>query len=72
METATVTTKVTAPDIVCGGCANAIKNALGRVEGVNEVEVNVETKEVRVEHKESVTRDRIVDALDEAGFPTNV
>ena len=69
METSTFKTKVMVPDIVCGGCAGAIKNALGSVEGVSGVDVNVETKEVSIEHEESVSRDRIVDALDKAGFP---
>jgi len=62
-------TTVTAPDMVCGGCANAIKNAFGRVEGVSNVEVDVPTKRVSVEHESTVTRDDIVKVLDDAGFP---
>ena len=64
-------TKVTAPDIVCGGCANAIKNALGNVEGVQTVEVDVATKEVSVEHTSVVQREKIIDVLDRAGFPAS-
>ena len=63
------TTTVTAPDIVCGGCANAIRNAFGLVEGVGEVNVDVETKQVTVRHEPSIDRGRIVDVLDQAGFP---
>jgi copper chaperone len=63
------TTKVTAPDIVCGGCAGAIKNALGRIDGVTSVDVNVDTKEVSVEHDDGLSRERIEDILDNAGFP---
>jgi copper chaperone len=70
MENQTNTTKLTAPDIVCGGCAGAIKNALGKVEGVSNVDVNVETKAVTVEHKTEVSREKIVETLDKAGFPT--
>jgi copper chaperone len=55
--------------MVCGGCANAIKNAFGRVEGVSNVEVDVPTKRVSVEHESTVTRDDIVKVLDDAGFP---
>lgn len=62
-------TRVTAPGIVCGGCANAIKNAFGRVDGVSGVEVDVPTKRVSVEHESTVTRDDIVKVLDDAGFP---
>ena len=67
-ETNTITT-VTAPDITCGGCANAIKNAFGRVDGVDEVQIDVETKQVTVRHEPSIDRDRIVNVLDQAGFP---
>lgn len=62
------TTTVTAPEIVCGGCAGSIKTALGNLTGVAEVEVDVATKQVRVEHSESVSREEIVGALDRAGF----
>jgi copper chaperone len=61
-------TTVTAPEIVCGGCANAIKNAFERVEGVSSVEVDVESKRVSVEHESSISREDIVKVLDEAGF----
>ena len=71
MENQTNTTKVTAPDIVCGGCASAIKKALGNVEGVSNVDINVETKAVTVEHKSEVSRERIVETLDRAGFPSS-
>lgn len=71
MENTTNTTKVTAPDIVCGGCAASIKKALGNVEGVSEVDVDVETKAVTVEHEPAVSRAKIVETLDRAGFPAS-
>jgi copper chaperone len=69
MENQTNTTKVTAPDIVCGGCASAIKKALGSVEGVREVNVDVESKAVTIEHSPEVSRTEIIETLDRAGFP---
>lgn len=62
-------TTVTTPDIVCGGCAGSIKKALGNVEGVSEIDVDVATKQVTVNHDENVSRADIVEALDRAGFP---
>lgn len=62
-------TKLIVPDIVCGGCANAIKNALGKVDGIQNVEVDIVTKEVSVEHGENVGRGIIIEVLDQAGFP---
>ena len=69
MNNDTNITTVTAPDITCSGCSNAIKNAFGRVEGVDEVQVDVETKQVSVRHESSIDRNRIVSVLDQAGFP---
>ena len=64
----TKTTVVTAPEIVCGGCAGSIKKALGSIRGVSEVEVDVATKRVTVDHDENVSQAIIVDALDSAGY----
>jgi copper chaperone len=69
MNNETNTTTVTAPDITCGGCANAIKNAFGRMEGVGQVDVDVATKQVTVQHGDNIDRGKIVDVLDKAGFP---
>lgn len=61
-------TKLSVPSIVCGGCANGIKNALGKVSGIEKVEVDVATKIVTVEHTEDVSREKLADVLDDAGF----
>lgn len=68
MENQTNTTKVTAPDIVCGGCASAIRKAFGQIEGVSNVDVDVETKAVTIAHDEKVSREEIIATLDKAGF----
>jgi copper chaperone len=65
-------TKLIAPDISCGGCANSIKNALRRLDGVNDVQVDVPTRTVTVEYdEERVSRQTVVGALDKAGFPAS-
>ena len=61
-------TKMSVPDIVCGGCAASIKNALGKVSGVKSVEVDVQTKVVTVEHDAEIGREKLAEALDDAGF----
>ncbi len=65
-------TKLTVPGIVCGGCAGGIKNALGKVPGINKIEVNVNTKVVIVEHDEKVSPEKLAEILDVAGFPAEV
>lgn len=64
----TKTTTVTAPEIVCGGCAGSIKKALDSVEGISGVDVDVATKKVSVKHDETVSREQIAEALDRAGY----
>lgn len=61
-------TKLTVPSIVCGGCASGIKKALDKVSGIEKVEVDVTTKIVTVEHNENVSREKLADVLDDAGF----
>lgn len=63
------TTELVAPDIVCGGCAAAIKKALGALAGVSGVEVDIASKRVTVAHSAGVSRESLIAALDRAGFP---
>lgn len=62
------TTTVTAPGIVCGGCANAIKAAVSAVPGVAAVEVAVPEKRVTVTHDGRVSKAVIEETLATAGF----
>lgn len=64
----TTKTIFTVPDIVCGGCADSIKNALGKIPGIEQVEVEVATKVVTIQHAEEVSRDKLTEVLDDAGF----
>ncbi len=65
----TKTTTVKTPDITCGGCAGSIKNALGKMEGVKNVEVDVNTKMVSIEYDEQIAREQIEAKLEDIGFP---
>ncbi len=64
-------TTVTAPDIVCGGCANAIKKTVGALPGVTDVAVDVDTKKVTVTHDESTSSGTVIEAMEQAGFPAS-
>jgi len=61
-------TKFSVPGIVCGGCASGIKKVLDKVSGIEKVEVDVAAKIVTVEHTEEVSREKLADVLDDAGF----
>ena len=61
-------TTVTAPEIVCGGCASSITKAFAGVDGVYAVEVDIPTKRVTVHHDQETSREKIVEVLDRAGY----
>ena len=63
------TTFLTAPDIVCGGCAGAIMKTLDRLPGVSNVIVDIAAKQVTVTHEARVDRETLTTAMDRAGFP---
>ena len=58
------------PDMVCEGCAIGITEALQKVEGVEEVEVLVSKKQVRVGVATAVLKDEVAlsDAVKKAGY----
>ena len=56
------------PGMTCGHCEAAVKDEVGKVAGVTDVAVDLETKLVTVHGRQLSTRDRIVAAIDEAGF----
>jgi copper chaperone CopZ len=65
--------RLNAPDIVCQSCANAITNALSRLDGVQQVTVDIATKTVDVLYEQDrVTVQAILQRLDDAGFPATV
>ncbi len=69
MQNMTKTITVKTPDITCGGCANSIKNALGKMAGVKNVEVDVASKMVSIEHGAQISPAQIKAKLDDIGFP---
>lgn len=49
--------------MTCEGCAGAVKRILGKVEGVTNIETNVDAKSVVVAHSDSVTKDLLNEKL---------
>lgn len=57
-------------EIHCEGCENAIRNSLGRLDGVSVIEPDQATDEVKVGYDEARVRPgQIVERLTDAGFP---
>jgi len=61
---------LTAPDISCEHCINAISRAVGSLESASMIEGNENTKQVIVEFDSGETSlDQIKEAMEEEGYP---
>jgi copper chaperone len=64
------TTVLTVPDISCEHCERTITNALTPVEGVRTVNVDILTRQVRVDYDETVVSiDKMKEVLQEEDYP---
>ncbi len=62
-------TTLVAPDISCEHCQRAIEGAVGEVEGVQQVKVDIPTKTVHVEYDpQQVTLAKIEEVMDDVGY----
>ncbi|MBA2759854.1 MAG: heavy-metal-associated domain-containing protein [Chloroflexia bacterium] len=63
---------LTAPDISCDHCVATVQNAVGKVEGVQDVSAKADTKQVDVTFDNAqTTLDNITKALADAGYPAS-
>ncbi len=63
------TTTLVAPDISCEHCQHAIEGAVGKLEGVSNVKVDIPSKTVHIEYNpQKVTLARIEEVLDDTGY----
>ena len=63
------TTTLVAPDISCEHCQHAIEGAVGKMDGVKTVNVDIPTKTVQVEYNpQQVTLAKIEEVMDDVGY----
>jgi len=64
-----IESNIVVPTISCGHCKGAIEGAVGRLEGVTSVTVDIEQKSVAVRFDDAlVDRQAIVAAIEDAGY----
>ncbi|NJN19502.1 MAG: heavy-metal-associated domain-containing protein [Oscillochloris sp.] len=56
------------PGVSCQHCVNAVTQEVGALNGVSNVQVDLDSKVVTVEHSESVQAAVIIAAIQEAGY----
>jgi copper chaperone len=57
------------PSIHCQHCVHTIQMELGEIEGVKNVEANLEEKTVSVDFEAPASEEKIVDTLKEINYP---
>ena len=62
-------TTLVAPDISCEHCQRAIEGAVGQLDGVSKVNVDIPTKTVHIDYDpQKVTLARIEEVLEDTGY----
>jgi copper chaperone len=61
--------KIEILNLKCGGCANSIKKGLHSVEGVQQVEVDLDHSIVKVHTIDQTTVDAVKEKLSKMGYP---
>lgn len=63
------TSNITIANLSCGGCVKTITKKLTEINGVENVQVDLETNVVSANHFESVNREQITQMLLSIGYP---
>jgi len=56
-------------NIKCGGCAHSIKTGLMKMQGINDVDVDIEQGIIHIDAHDQIDRDAIVSKLHSMGYP---
>ena len=62
------TATYTVTGMTCGHCVNAVTTELSGIDGVTDVNVDLETGRATVTSNEPLDRDTVAAAVDEAGY----
>ena len=61
-------TTVKVKGMTCQHCVMAVKKALGYLDGVRDIEIDLSTGEVKFENPKGIAADRIREAIENAGY----
>lgn len=56
------------PDIHCGHCKESIESAVGGLDGVRQVTVDIEGRTVAIAYEEPAERSAITTAIEDVGY----
>ena len=61
-------TDLIVPGMTCNNCVTHVKNALVKLSGVENVNIDLKNKNVKIIHTNNVTRDKMVLAVENSGY----
>lgn len=64
-----MTTQIEVQNLKCGGCANTITKKINELKGIEQVEVDTESKVVTVTHDDNSSAEDIKQVLRKNGYP---
>lgn len=56
-------------NLKCGGCANTIKKGLLKLDGITDVEINIDTSEVQISTEDNELIIAVKEKLSSLGYP---
>lgn len=59
---------VTVTGMTCGGCVSAVRDEIGNIPGVSNVDVDLESGGVRIDSEQPIYQEDIRSAVEEAGY----
>ena len=62
------TTTITVDGMTCGHCVSAVQSEVGKIEGVNEVSVDLPTGQVTIVGEQTPDPEALRAAVEEAGY----
>lgn len=63
-----MTTIFRVPDASCGHCKTTIEGAVADIDGVQTADLNLDSKELRVEHDDDVTKELMAATIAGVGY----
>jgi copper ion binding protein len=63
-----ITTRYAVKGMTCEHCVSAVSSEVGRIEGVEDVQVDLATGSVTVTSERALDEARVREAVDEAGY----
>ncbi|RMF02835.1 MAG: heavy-metal-associated domain-containing protein [Bacteroidetes bacterium] len=63
------TTSIQVLNIHCQGCARNVQDTIGKLAGVETVEVDLETRTITVKHDGTADENEMIRTLDRMGYP---